>query len=308
MCCRKRAAGTVRAVTLRSARLDRRTLLVTTAAGIVVAACGGDDDGGPGGEGGSPTAPAGSTIVQRWIPTANAVGLVRLPFSLADADELLLDGPDELEVRIVDYDTGEVVVEPFRVRKESFGRGTPPFWVAVAELDEPGIYRLQVLGGSPDGASVQVLPAEEVLVPQPGETLPPFDTPTLDDPRGVDPICSRLDGPCPFHEVTLTEALAAGKPVGYLIGTPAHCQTGTCGPVLEDLIAIGDALDDDVVIVHADVYTDDTATEVTPAVRAYQMQYEPALWVTDRTGTIVARFDSVWARREVEAAFAAARA
>lgn len=296
-------------MTPRPPRLDRRTFLAAIGAGVVTVACGGDDGAGdsqPDSSGGPATAPAGSAIVQRWIPTANAVGAVRLPFSLADADELLLTGPDELEVRVVDYDTGDVVVEPFRVPRASFGPDLPPFWVATVQLDEPGIYRLQVLGADPEGASVQVLPTDEVIVPQPGEALPPFDTPTVDDPRGVDPICSRLDGPCPFHEVTLTEALAAGTPVVYLIGTPAHCQTGTCGPVLEDLIALGEQVGDAAVFVHADVYTDDTATTVAPAVRAYQMEYEPALWVAGADGVIVARLDSVWARREVEAALAAA--
>lgn len=297
-------------MTTRPLRLDRRTFLIATGAGVVAVACGGDGSGDTqsGASGAAATAPAGTSIVQRWIPTANAVGAVRLPFSLADANGLLLGGPDELEVRIVDYDTGDVVVEPFRVPKESLGPDLPPFWVATAQLDQPGIYRLQVLGGDPEGASVQVLPADEVIVPQPGEALPPFDTPTVEDPRGVEPICSRLEGPCPFHEVTLTEALGAATPVVYLIGTPAHCQTGTCGPVLEDLIAIGEQVGDAAVIVHADVYTDDTATEVAPAVRAYQMEYEPALWVAGADGIIVARFDSVWARREVEAALTAAGA
>lgn len=291
--------------------------LVSLASGtaVLTVACGGDndddDDNGTGtggddnddtGGGAVDTAPAGFSVVQRWVPTANTPGEVRLPFSIGDGAGLLLSGPDELEVRIVDFDTGDVLVEPFAVPIEKFDAETPPFWVANVTLDEPGVYRLQVLGGDPDGASVQVLTADQVIVPKPGEPLPPFDTPTLDDPRGVDPICSRLDGPCPFHDVTLTEALASGKPVVYLIGTPAHCQTGTCGPVLEELITASEQFGDDVVVVHADVYTDDTATQVAPAVQAYQMDYEPVLWVTDADGTIVARFDSVWAAREVLAA------
>ena len=58
-------------------------------------------------------------------------------------------------------------------------------------------------------AAFQLLDPAEVAIPSAGGQLRPFDTPTVDDPRGVDPICSRLEGVCPLHEVTLTQALAA---------------------------------------------------------------------------------------------------
>lgn len=287
--------------------IDRRTFLLASGAGLVVVACGGGSSSGKGADSSaSPDTadlPADYFVVQRWIPTANVAGTVRLPFSIATADGLLNTGPDTFEVRIVDYDSGAVVVDPVVVERHQFDPRVPPFWVATVDLAAPGVYRLQALGADPEGAAVQILAADQVSVPKPGEPLPPFDTPTFDDPRGVDPICSRADGPCPFHEVTLTEALASGKPVIYIIGTPAHCSTGTCGPVLEDLID-GAAQLGDVVIVHADVYADDAATEVAPAVKAYDMQYEPVLWVTDATGTIANRFDSVWGGDEIVAAVA----
>jgi hypothetical protein len=102
-----------------------------------------------------------------------------------------------------------------------------------------------------------------VAVPGPGDPMPPFDTPTFDDSRGVDPLCTREPDTCPFHDVTLTEALGAGKPVAYLIGTPAFCQTGTCAPALESMIAVQDRFGDTFTWIHAEVYTDNTAT--TPA-------------------------------------------
>ena len=70
----------------------------------------------------------------------------------------------------------------------------------------------------------------QVTVPYIGSVLPPFDTPTVDDHRGVEPYCTLTPAPCPLHDVTLTQALASGKPVAYMVGTPAHCQTGTCAP------------------------------------------------------------------------------
>ena len=62
------------------------------------------------------------------------------------------------------------------------------------------------------------------------------DTPTFDDARGVDPICTRSPEPCPFHDRTLTDVVESGEPVALLISTPGFCQTAICGPVLELLM------------------------------------------------------------------------
>ena len=171
------------------------------------------------------------------------------------------------------------------------------------KIPTAGLYTLQVEGASADGSAVQVLTPAEVLVPQVGQSLPPFETPTVADGHGVDPICTRKPA-CSLHQMTLTEALALGKPVAYLIGTPAYCQVGICGPVLDLLLAAHDRLGDKVVMVHSEVYTDDTIKVVAPAVLAYQLDYEPSLFLADATGKIVDRLDAVWDKSEQDAALA----
>lgn len=90
----------------------------------------------------------------------------------------------------------------------------------------------------------------------------------------------------------------------YLIGTPAYCQTGTCTPALDALIATSKTLGDSVVIVHADVYKDKTATEAAPAVKAYKLTYEPVLYITDAKGILVDRLDAVFDVKEMNAVLA----
>src|SRR5690606_18186607 len=103
--------------------------------------------------------------------------------------------------------------------------------------DRPGFYSVvTTVRGQEIGASFQVSPADEVEIVEVGEALPPIETPTTADARGVDPICT-ADPPCPFHEVTVAEALAASQPVALLVSTPAFCQTDICGPVLDLLVA-----------------------------------------------------------------------
>ena len=85
----------------------------------------------------------------------------------------------------------------------------------------------------------------------------------------------------------------------YLIGTPAYCQTGTCAPALDALIELSKSTDDDVVFVHADVYSDDSAQNVAPAVKAYNLTFEPSLFITDSKGTLRQRLDAIFDVDEV---------
>jgi hypothetical protein len=82
----------------------------------------------------------------------------------------------------------------------------------MTALDAPGIYTLAVeVDGQVATAAVDITDPAEIVIPKVGEPLPPFDTPTVADGRGVDPICTR-EPACPLHELTVTEALAAGRP------------------------------------------------------------------------------------------------
>lgn len=227
-------------------------------------------------------------------------GRLRLPVSLADDRSLLGDGPVELIARVV-ADDGTVVADGLRATRHGEGLELP-YWPFRVDLDQAGIFTLVVEGGRPEGAALQVLDAGAVAVPGIGAALPGFDTPTFDDARGVEPICTRVPEPCPLHDVTLTDALASGKPVAYLVGTPAYCQTGTCSPALDALLAVRARVGDAVVMVHAEVYTDTTATTVAPAVRACGLDFEPSLFITDASGLIVERLDAVFDAAEISAA------
>lgn len=279
-------------------------------AGSLLAACGGSSGssstatGAPGtssGGGGTGVPEGGWTLVQRFPNTSLVPGRVRLPLSLADASGTLVTaGPEQLNGRIADID-GAVVAE-LTAQRHSIGDGAPLYWTFETDLDTPGIYALDVEGSAGMPAAFQLFDPAEVLIPSAGQPLPGFDTPTTDDARGVDPICTLSPEPCPFHAVTLTEALTLGTPVVYLIGTPAHCATGTCGPGLEFLVDVAGDYEGRVTIVHAEVYADDAATEIAPAVTAIGTDYEPLLFITDGDGVVRERIDIVWDTDELRAA------
>ncbi len=291
-------------------RLRRRELLVGAAGaaglGAFLAACGSSDGGADGTDGsaslgsaplGTLTVDEGFVIIQRYPPSSVATGQVRLTVSIADATATLQrTGPERLVGEIRNEDGN--LVDQFEAPRRGVGLDVA-YWAIETTIPARGLYDFRVDGAVGDPTPFIVYDPSEIAIPSVGDQLPPFDTPTVADGRGVDPICTRLDGACPFHEVTLTEALASGKPVVYLIGTPAHCSTGTCAPGLDFLIEAARPYADAAVFVHAEVYADEAATRLAPAVGEYQLDYEPVLWITDAKGVVQRRVDIVWDLDEI---------
>ena len=167
-------------------------------------------------------------------------------------------------------------------------------------FDKPGIYTLQTeFEGAPAELSVQVSPDSEVKLVRPGVPLPPVESPTVADARGVDPICTR-EPACPLHDMTVAEALQAGRPMALLIATPAFCQITICGPVLDILL---DVMGDHpgISYLHAEVYTQPNVNleTFTPAVRELGLPHEPVLVLAGADGIVTQRLDVIFDRTEL---------
>ncbi len=249
-------------------------------------------------------------IAKRFSPDALIPGKIRLPISLADKTGVLTSAgtvrlPDELTGKVINSETNEVILKSVTAKRYDKNMATP-YWPFIFNIKQDGIYVL-ILDVAPDTEiSFQVMKRSDVVMPKVGDKLPPFDTPTVDNARGVNPICTRPQGTCPFHTMTLTEALKSGKPVVYFIGTPAYCTTGTCAPGLEALIKLSKTIGNKAVFIHADVYKDKTATEAAPAIQAYKLSYEPLLYITDAQGVQVDRLDVIFDVNEMRETLAAA--
>ena len=281
-------------------------LSAAVGAGAFLAACGGS------------SSPSGNSIgkvnkshqlVKRFPPTGMVPGKVRLPISLADATGLLGSDkmsslPPTLTASVTNMDTGQEVIA-YTTADMHAANMSIPYWPFVIDITEVGLYTLTVNEAPNSEMSFQIFERSMVAMPLVGDPLPAFDTPTLSDTRGVDPLCTRPDAPCPFHDITLTEALASGKPVVYMIGTPAYCKTGTCAPGLDALIDVASSVGDRAVFVHADVYTDRTTTVVAPAVTAYSLDFEPVLYIANAQGVLVNRLDAVFDVDEIRDALVA---
>jgi hypothetical protein len=300
-------------------RLSRRTFLRTTAASAVgvglsagaasiLAACGSDDPGEA--TNGVGRLPDGVQVIQRF-PQILVPGDVRMPISLALGGGLLTSGdpsaPSVLTGRLERLDGSDFVpyVAGLRAERHDAELATP-YWPFRATIDAPGVYQLLLDGGPGEGAAIQVSPRDAIGVPKVGDLLPALDSPTVLDPRGVDPLCTRSPQPCVLHDVSLRQAVTRGLPVAYLVGTPAHCSTGTCTPALNALLDLHAELSERATFIHAEVYADRAASTPSPAITDFAMTYEPALFITNAEGVVVDRLDAVFDVRELRASLARA--
>jgi len=260
------------------------------------------------GNGGSGLDLSGMDLVKRFPGDVLVPGRLRLPYSLAAADGVLTadsgaEIPENLSFVITDIDGNRIGPEEPLIVASHTTDVPQPYWPLEVTINEPGLYVVNLLGSDKPGSSIQIFDRSQVAIPLVGDPLPPVDTPTFADARDVDPVCTR-EPSCPLHDITLREALALGKPVAYLLGTPAYCQTGTCSPALDAILEVREKAGDAVTFLHAEIYSDSTAATPAAAVTAYNMKYEPALFVTDAQGILTDRLDAIFDAKEVRAVFA----
>ncbi len=235
----------------------------------------------------------------------------RLIYTVADAEGVpasKLPASVEFTVKL----NGKPISDP--IKATPHGDGVPrPYLPIGVTFPEKGLYDVYAdVEGESLNSQVLVVNPDEVKIPVVGSKLPSVATPTTHDSLGVDPICTGVPT-CPFHEHDLATALGTGKPVVVLLATPAYCQTTSCGPILEILKGEAAKLADDVIVIHSEVYanpkTVDDLNDATlaPLPSAFNMTFEPSLFVTDASNKLVARADIAVDRAEMARMLALAR-
>jgi hypothetical protein len=228
---------------------------------------------------------------------------LRAPFGVADSEGLLpVDkSPDHVQATILSPD-GKQVGEAITVAKHAKGLQRA-YYPLVATLPEPGIYtvRAELDDGPASEMALQVSAPGELTVIQPGAALPALETPTADDARGVNPICTASPA-CPLHDVTAAQALQEGTPIALLIATPAFCQVAICGPVL-DVLRSAIPNHPGVKFLHVEVYADPAKSldVYAPAVTQLGLSLEPVLVLVDGDGKVATRIDSIYDEAELGA-------
>jgi hypothetical protein len=291
--------------------LSRRGFLLGTGATALFVACGGDDGDGDSGGGSTTTGGAAASLVLGEAFDRNALlvqGIEqRAPFVLFESSGGLVavaDAPAAVTFTVTSEDGealpavevprhGDDVERPYYPLRTTFP--SAGLWTVSADLGD----------GRTLESSIGV--NETSSLAQVGDPLPVAPTPTVADPLGVGTVCTD-DPACPFHDVSLDAAVAAGGPLAVLISTPAYCQVGICGPVL-DLLVDAAAEVPGLAVVHIEVYPNSTEGDVGPVspvvADTFGLTYEPALFIANGP-TVTARLDNIYDGDELADAIASA--
>ena len=279
---------------------------------MLLAACGGDDD--------SSTETAGGT--ERTDTTGGAGPGLVLGFAFNPNTFLVAGRPQRTSAVLLQSSGGFATIDDAPLELGLVGRALEdgaeveatvarhgedldrPYYPAELTFPVPGLWELTADLGDGTSLSREVQVNGSVPFPQVGDPLPSVATPTVADPLGVGTICTR-EPACPFHEVSLSDALAQDRPVAVLLSTPAYCQVAVCGPVLDLLIEAHPA---DHAVVHVEVFPNGSGTDPGAAspilTDGFRLDFEPVLYVAGADGTITARLDSIYDGTELRAALA----
>lgn len=257
------------------------------------------------------------------------VGETRLAFALFDNDRNLIDGAETPRLRLFtidDEDRGTLVTEADLHIAQLVGEGTPhahadgsdhlhegpttTVYAATAQLTQPGWwgaelrfdldgrartlrYRFSVAAGTPEPAIGAPAPPSRQLLLADVEDIALVDTSTTPNPA--------------LHQLTVADAVATGRPTVIAFATPLFCQTRFCGPVVEQVVSpVWDRYGSEVNVLHIEPY-DVTRARTgelvpVPSMLEWHLQTEPWIFVLDREGRVLAKFEGIMSLEEVSAA------
>ncbi len=196
------------------------------------------------------------------------------------------------------------------------------YGVDDARFDRPGLWQV-VVRGRVDTRRFSARSTFEVeerpQVPAEGDPAPRtahsvIETPGV-DPAALDSRADTLDGiPDPeLHRETITDALAAGRPLMVVVSTPTYCTSRFCGPITDAVDDLALRFGDRMAFVHLEVWHDHDAGIVGPPAADWARPRggrdtdlrEPWVFVVDTAGIIRARFDNLATEVELRGAIEA---
>ncbi len=328
-------------------------LAFLAALAVITAAC--SSGGGPGGETPAAETPSAQQLTAVVVTSVLAEGPNRFAVGIVDQEVgapvldaqarfrffKVLEG-DQAEPRF-EADSEFVGFETFFI-DESTGEkvvaGDTGMYVTNVEFDTPGDWGVEV-AGTRDGVEFGPLRTGFTVLEK-GQTLslgdpaPRSTQPTMDDVDDISDIDTASPHDPELHRITIADAIATGKPVVALFGTPAFCETRTCGPVLETvMLPLSDTYEDEAIFIHVEPYFLKEAREnkglcsvpvfnlefarqgvgegpgpcpklseeeLAAAGESWNLTTEPILFVIDQDGNISGIFEGIVGPQEVEEA------
>jgi hypothetical protein len=180
-------------------------------------------------------------------------------------------------------------------------------------FDRPGFWEVEVTARLDDGSrrgrgAFQVLP--EPLVPMPGDPALRTENLTVDSkgaPEEAVDSRAATGGRIPdpeLHATTIADAIRDGRPVLAAFATPVYCVSKFCGPVTDMVSGLAEEYGDRAAFVHVEIWRDFQDQVINAAAAEWLLHddtlEEPWVFLVGEDGRVVARWDNVATREEIE--------
>lgn len=178
------------------------------------------------------------------------------------------------------------------------------FWAADVDFPEAGDWKLEILltrNGEETETSYTFSVWEESEIPNVGDPAPPTQNLTLADVPDIKQISTDEEPEPALYQMTVAEALEAGRPLLVVFATPAFCQTAFCGPIVDNVKEVRQEFADQVNFIHIEPFVLDNEGRLVEGpgggpIRAdptseWRLQTEPWTFIVDAQGRIAARFE-----------------
>jgi hypothetical protein len=261
----------------------------------------------------APTAPASPLVQPRTgqpltvaVPNSDlAVGKNRFVLALLDSENRLI--PNARNVvrfyKVRTSATAELKSET-TAAYHVIGPGERGIYVTRGEFDEAGAWGLEVIATLPGGqeqvSRVAFTVNETSKTPAIGARPPATRQATLAD-KPLDKLCTAKPGD-PLHDLTVMDALAAGKPALIMLGSPGFCASATCGPNLEHILKARQRLGDRLNWIHVEIYQDAQPPTLAPAIAEWNLPSEPWIFLVNAAGVVVDKYEGGVAPAELDPA------
>lgn len=272
----------------------RRVVICVAAAAIVLTSCGGDEPSALPEQPGAPT--PGQSLFPVVASSEIVVGDNRLQIGLIGENDAPMRSPrTELHVSFV----GPGKQQPTSETDMSFVWTIKPIqglWVGEASFDTPGQWEaiIDVSGGGYDETIMTTVDVKKTgTTPVVGERAPSVDTPTASDMGDLEEISTDSNPDPRFYELSIADALKAGKPAVIVFATPKFCTSQVCGPTLSIVKNIAKEFPE-VNFIHVEPYDLNKVPEKlepVPAVTAFGLPSEPWVFVTDSKGRVAGKYE-----------------
>jgi hypothetical protein len=289
----------------------------------LLAGCGQSTAGAPGGAGGAnreQNATAGQANpgaarnlqLQPVLATSEiVVGPNRLALGLLENNVPIPDAANtRVKVRYykVNGDQATLMAEE-EARYFGEGLGNRGTFVVRPSFDTPGTWGLEIIaerpGKAPSAERIGIDVAAKGSAIAVGDPAPKSRTPSAGQVKDLHTITSSSQPDPRLYQMSIAEAVTSGKPSLILFATPGFCQTQVCGPGVEVLQRLVDTYGDRVNAVHVEVYRYPfEQLQQVGAMKEWGLRTEPWLFLVDREGRVVDRYEGGITVAEVEPAVA----